>query len=161
MPYAVLPLAVDTRLVRNDHTAHQRLRIKVLTHILRPFVHTQERAHAVPGTMPEVTLEAPQRLPGKSIDTAAGSAFGEQRHGKVDVPFEHQCIIFPLERGKVTEGNGTGNVGGAVKVLAAGVAQIQPVRFQQRSIAARSHIMRKSGAGAVCRYGLKTVALIA
>ena len=71
VPYAVLPLAVDTRLVRNDHTAHQRLRIKVLAHILRPFVHTQERAHAVPGAMPEVTLEAPQRFAGKSIDTAA------------------------------------------------------------------------------------------
>ena len=157
----MLPLTVDTRLVRNDHTAHQRLRIKVLTHILRPFVHTQERAHAVPGAMPEVTLEAPQRFAGKSIDTAAWSAFGEQSHGKVDMTFEHQSIVFPLERGKVAEGNGTGNVGGAVKVLAAGVAQIQPVRFQQRSIAARSNVMRKSGAGPVSRYGLKTVSLIA
>ena len=74
--------------------------------------------------------------------------------------FQDQGIIFPFQVGKGTQGKGSGAVGGAEQILAAGVEQVQAFRNQTDRVQFLRDIVRQGGGGAVGRNGQETIALI-
>ena len=120
-------------------------------------MHAQEKAHAVARSMPEVAFVPPQRFTRQDIQVRPAGAFGKHGHGQVDMPFEHQRIVFPLQRGAGAQGHGTRNVRSTKQVLSAGVAQVQAAGFQQGRPFPRGGIVRQGRRRAIGRYGLETV----
>lgn len=72
-----LALAVDSRLVTGDHSRDKGLTVEILTELLRPLMDIQVEPDAVAGTVTEIALDIPQRLPGQDVQLAAGSPFGK------------------------------------------------------------------------------------
>ena len=159
--HAVLSLAVDARFVGEDHSRLQGYGVEVLPHILWPFVHAQEPAHAVAGAVAEVAFAAPEGLAGQGVQAAAGRPFREHGHRQVNVSLEHEGVVLALQRAAAPQGHRAGDVGGAAVELPAGVAQVESAVADGRGIGMRGDVVGQGGAGAEGGDGLEAVAAVA
>lgn len=82
-----LALAVDSRLVTGDHSRDEGLTVEILTELLRPLMDIQVEPDAVAGTVTEIALDIPQRLPGQDVQLAAGSPLREMALERAMWPF--------------------------------------------------------------------------
>ena len=69
--HAVHSLTVDTGFVGEDHTGQEGVGVEILAYVLRALVDAQEEAHAVAGSVAEVTARPPQRLTRQGVYLAA------------------------------------------------------------------------------------------
>ena len=76
---------------------------------------------------PVVVVEPgrPQGAAREDVELGAGGPHGEARGGERDVTLEHAGEALPLLGRRRPEGDGAGDVGRAVEVLAAGVDQVE------------------------------------
>ena len=119
---AVGTAPVIARLVREDHAGLQRHRAS-LGDALRTLVDREEGADAVAGAVVVIEPGFPQAHPGEGIDLRARRPLGKDRAGDGDVALQHAGeAIAHRVRGRA-DGDGAGDVGGAVSVLRAGIDQ--------------------------------------
>jgi len=85
-------------------------------------------ADPVAGAVVVIEPRPPQRQPGQGVELAAGGAFGETGGGERDVALEHEGEVAPHLVRRLADGNGAGDVSGAVQVLGPGIDQIQGLR---------------------------------
>ncbi len=81
------------------------------------------------GAVIKVETDLPQRTPSENIELAAAGALGKARPGQCDVTLEHARIAIAHFRAGGADRDGSGDVGGAIQVLAAAVHQVQLPRL--------------------------------
>ena len=105
----------------------------------RPLVHRQERADAVAGAVVVVEAGLPERGAREAVELRAGRADRKARGGDGDVALEHAGEAVAHLRRRRADGDGAGDVGGAVAVLAAGIDEVERAGLEppRRSPASR------------------------
>ena len=78
--HTVHTLAIDTRLIRSDHTRGNSYALEVLAYVLRSFVDSEEETYAVAGAVTVIAPHMPERYPGERIQLAACSSPRENSH---------------------------------------------------------------------------------
>ena len=90
----------------------------------------EERAYAVTRAVHVVQSFAPHGLLGQHVELGTTDARRELSHLYLDMPFQHQRVDMAHLVGERTEGDGTGDVGGTVKILSTTVEQQQSFGLQ-------------------------------
>ncbi len=121
---------------------------------------TQKVAHAVAGAVPVGHALLPQRHAGQHVELHASGAHGEFGAGQRQVALEHQGEVVALLRRGLAQGDGAGDVGGAVEILAAGVDEQQSAGLQARRALDRGLIVNYGAMLLVAGYHAKAVAAI-
>ena len=137
---------IIARLVGQDHARLQRRRTE-LRDALRPLVHGEIGADAMPRAVVEIEPGAPQRQPRQRVDLRAGRALRKHRAGDRDMAFEHAGEAVAHLVGGRPDREGARDVGRAVFILAAGIDEEDA--FDDSRIALFRHaIVRNGGVGA-------------
>ncbi len=135
---------VIARLVGQDHAAQQRHGAE-LRNARRAFVHRQVAADAVAGAVVEVEPGLPQRHARQRIELGAAGAFRKHRDGDGDMALQHAGEAVAHLVARRADGDGAGDVGGAVLVLRAGIDQEQFVHAE-RAVGGAGHAVVHDGA---------------
>ncbi|MNC01705.1 hypothetical protein D3C75_490600 [compost metagenome] len=150
---AVFP--VVTRFVGEHHARLQGHQAALGGDALRAFVHAEEVADPVACAMVVVVTGLPQGHAGQHVELDAGGAAGEagliQRDMALQHPGEHGLVLV----GDFTDLDGTGDVGGAVQILGAGIHQVDAVLTEGARGAVGVTVVAHGGVGAERRYGVK------
>ena len=149
---------VDAGFVRGQHAGFQRHRVFVHADALRSFVHVEEVSHAVPRAVQVVHAALPNGHTGQHVQLGAARAFGEHGLCQGDVPLQNQGIIFFLFLRQRAEGNGAGDVRGAVQILGARIEQKEAFGFQRDVCFRRSLIVHDGAVRAIACDGIETLA---
>ena len=107
-------------------------------------MHIQVGAHAMPRSVQVVQSLAPQGLTGEDVKLRTAGARGELAEFYLDMAFQHEGVDALLLFRQGAEGNGAGDVGGAVEILCAAVEQ-QEAFWLQRYIRLRSGLVMYDG----------------
>ena len=121
---AVMPLAVKPRLVGDNHAGHQS-DIAALGDALRTLMHIEEMPDAVSGAVVVVQAGAPKRKASEGVQLRAACALGKTCLGEGDVSAQDESIVAALLGRRRADGDGAGDIGGAVQVMPAGIHEKQ------------------------------------
>ena len=152
-PHAPFASPVQTRLDRCDHAGlHRHVGVgNGFGNALRSFVHIQEVADAVAGTVAVVHALLPQRSTGQRIQHGRQRAQRETRAGQRQRALEHQRVVALLRGSRRANRPDAGDVGGAAQILAAGVNQQQAVAFDHGMVLGSGAVMRHCAIGVEAR----------
>lgn len=120
---------VEAGLVGDEHSLDEGRRLPLHPNLVRTFVNTEELAYAVTCSVKVVHPVAPHKLPCQRVELGAGGFVGENGARKRDVTAKNERIDVALLVGERTEGDGSGDVGGAVAVLRTAVEQQEAAIF--------------------------------
>ena len=98
-------------------------------------------ADAVAGAVIEIEAGLPEELPRQRVELRAGGAVRKHRARDRDMALEHEGEVPAHLGGRRADGDGAGDVGGAVVVLGAGIDQEQFVRRDAAVAVARDAVM--------------------
>ncbi len=84
-----------------------------------PLVHGEEAADSMAGAMGIIEALSPEILPGEYVELAAARAQRKARRAQSDMALEHQREPLTHLGARHADGDGAGDVGGAVLVLTA------------------------------------------
>ena len=121
---------VVARFVGDDHARLQGDIVGRLGDPLRAFVHAEIAAHPVAGAMVIVEASHPQGRAGQDVQGRAGGSGRETDMGQRQVALQHQGEAFGHLPAGLADGDGAGDVGGAVQILAAGIHQQKGAGFR-------------------------------
>ena len=122
---------------------------------MRTLVDIQIGPYPMSRAMQEIQSGVPQVAAGNGIELGAAGSIGEAQQLQLDMTFQYECIDAALLVGDRAEGNGTGNVGGAVRVLCTTVEQQQSFGTQRGIGIGCRLIMNDGTMGLVSRNGIK------
>src|SRR5690606_25679447 len=132
--HAGLERLVAARLARSDRRD-----------ALRPLVDRKEAADAMAGAMGVIEPDLPQILPGEAVELRAARALREAGGGDRDVALEDAGeAVLHLGRRR-THRDGAGDVGRAVRILAARIDQIERIHLDL-AVRLRAHAVMDDGA---------------
>ena len=86
-------------------------------------MHAKIATHTMPRAVQIIQSFTPKRLTSQDINLRTTGTSRELAAFNLDMPFQHQCIDTPLLFCKRPEGDGTGDVGGAVLILGTAIQQ--------------------------------------
>src|SRR5712672_787186 len=104
-------------------------------------MHGEIAADAVPGAVVEVEALRPQELAREGIELRAGRPLGKNRAGDRNMAFEHASEAVAHLRGRLADGDGAGDIRGAVLVLGAGVDEKELARCDESIARGRDAVM--------------------
>ena len=128
----VLAGLVQARLVAHYHAGQQLHVHQVGADALRPLVAAQEVADAVSRAVTVGHRLLPQRQACENVQLAARGAHGELGALQCQVTLENEGEVMLLLCRRVAQGDGAGDVGGAVQILAAAVHEQDALAMQGR-----------------------------
>ena len=102
-----------------------------------------------------VQIVFPHHLTGEDIQALAGAALREPGGVQPDKGLQHQGIIPAIAARNLTQRNGTGNIGGAAKVLGTAVHQQEAAFPQFRAVVSRGRIVDDGAVGSIAGDGGK------
>ena len=126
------PRKVQPGLVGHRHAGLERCGHVLHAYLVRPLVHVEIGAHAVPGAMHIVHALAPHGTPGEYVQLGSRGSARKLAKLKLDVPLENERVDAPLFVCERAERYGAGDIGGAVFVLRATVQQQEAPWLQRR-----------------------------
>ena len=112
--------------VGDGHSGRERLQgaiADVLADLVRPFVHTEVRPHAVARAVAEVHSFLPEGSAGGSVELQPRSPGREAHPRERDVSFQYEGVDATFFVGERSEGDGAGDVRCPGKVLRPAVEQ--------------------------------------
>ena len=109
----------------------------------------------MPRTVAEIEAHLPERAARKGIEIAAACALGKARHAHRDHALQHQCEALGHFGRRLADGDGAGDVGGAVRVLPARIDEIDRVPLDRPVAAAADTVVRHGGMGASRGNGIE------
>ncbi len=112
---------------------------------LRPFVHAEIGAHAVPGAMVEVEPRLPERPAREGIQVHAREALGKAQPGNGDHALEDARETGAFLRPRLAHGKRAGDVRRSVEILPAAVQHDQ-VAVLKLPVAVVAHAVMGQGA---------------
>src|SRR5262249_58564833 len=110
----------------------------------RSLVHGEIAADAMAGAVVEIDPRLPQIAAREGIELGAGRGVGKYGARERNVALEHEREARAHLRSRLTDGNGAGNVRGAILILAAGIDEEQ-LAGHDRAIGARRHTIMHDG----------------
>ena len=127
-------LDVDTRLVGGDialverHMYHASLRLTI-AECIRTLVDIQAEADAVAGAVVIVEALTPEHLPCREVQGDAGGALQEDHIAEAKHGLQYEGEVLPLDLRDRSHRDGTGDVGGTLEVLSAGIEEVESLRL--------------------------------
>ena len=117
---------VASRLVRQKHARLER-HGATLGNACRPFMNLHHMPYPVAGAMRIIEADRPHRRARQRVNLLAGGAFRKTRRRHRDVATQNSGKGGDHSRRRRADGNGAGDVGGAIIVMRAGIDQQQAV----------------------------------
>ena len=131
---AVGALDVDTRLVGGDvalvkrQVLHAALCLTIAERI-RTLMNVQAEADAMAGAVVVVQALTPEHLARCKVQGDAGRALQEDHVAEAKHGLQHEGEVLPLDLRDRAHRDGTGDVGGTLEVLSAGIEEVEPLRL--------------------------------
>lgn len=150
----------DFGILNTGANAHRAL-VDVLVNVSDLFTsgvrirHYQEGANAVASSVEKVKTVLPQVLAGQDIDGEAARALGKDRSVDTNKALENQGERPLLELGGLTEVESAGSVSSSIKVLAAGVTEVDSSGVDDGAAALLRFVMDHGTVRAGRRNGIK------
>ena len=118
-------------------------------------MHAEKNANAMACTVVIIKAALPKGHAGEAIQIAARDAFGEAHAGERNMAFKHEGeALTHFIRWRANR-NSTGDVGGAVLILAAAIDEEQRAAFEIFNCGCRDTKMHNCAVRASARNGLK------
>ena len=135
---AVAALDVDTRLIGDVHAVFEHgfhhTSSESPTHVLGTFVYVQNVSHTMSGAALVINIHIPDRLSCQNIQIPSGTAVEPVSVGKLHHCRSHHGIMLFHLIGDRTQCDGSGYIGGAAKILSAGIYQKHSLRLQSCTV---------------------------
>ena len=148
--------AIHAGFIRSDHSCLQGGRVFIHSDILWTFMHIQEMPYSMTGSMSVIQSKIPHGFARQNIQLRTAGIHRKFSHCQINMPFEHQCIIFLLLCGGFSKGNGSGNIGSTFQVLSAGVQQKNSFGHQCRGCFGTCRVMNNCTMTGITGNGIET-----